>query len=109
MTVDGQEEPDMPNAIRFHKSVFFRPPRCGDPLPEKGVISRGAFSDPPSREGRNRCGAKSIRLNAELAKKPPECLEYIVFHEMGHLAEGRRVITVGSNTAVRSGYPGSSV
>jgi 3-oxoacyl-[acyl-carrier protein] reductase len=26
-----------------------------------------------------------------------------------HLAEGGRVITVGSNTAVRSGYPGSSV
>src|SRR4029077_10027006 len=26
-----------------------------------------------------------------------------------HLSEGGRVITVGSNTAVRSGYPGSSV
>jgi predicted metal-dependent hydrolase len=29
--------------------------------------------------------AKSIRLNTELAKKPPECLEYIVVHEMVHL------------------------
>jgi predicted metal-dependent hydrolase len=28
---------------------------------------------------------KSIRLNAELAKKPVECLEYIVLHEMAHL------------------------
>jgi predicted metal-dependent hydrolase len=27
----------------------------------------------------------SIRLNTELAKKPPECLEYIVVHEMAHL------------------------
>ena len=31
--------------------------------------------------------AKSIRLNTDLAKKPPECLEYIVVHEMIHLLE----------------------
>jgi len=29
----------------------------------------------------------SIRLNTDLAKKPPECLEYIVVHEMVHLLE----------------------
>jgi predicted metal-dependent hydrolase len=29
----------------------------------------------------------SIRLNSELAKKPAECLEYIVVHEMVHLLE----------------------
>lgn len=29
----------------------------------------------------------SIRINLELAKKPPECLEYIVVHEMVHLLE----------------------
>jgi predicted metal-dependent hydrolase len=29
--------------------------------------------------------SKSIRLNTELAKKPSECLEYIVVHEMLHL------------------------
>jgi predicted metal-dependent hydrolase len=29
----------------------------------------------------------SIRLNTDLAKKPPECLEYIVVHEMTHLIE----------------------
>jgi predicted metal-dependent hydrolase len=29
--------------------------------------------------------ARSIRLNTELAKKPRECLEYIVVHEMAHL------------------------
>jgi predicted metal-dependent hydrolase len=32
-------------------------------------------------------GRKTIRLNTELAKKPPECLEYIVVHEMVHLLE----------------------
>lgn len=31
--------------------------------------------------------AKRIWLNLELAKKPAECLEYIVVHEMAHLLE----------------------
>lgn len=31
--------------------------------------------------------AHSIRLNTELAKKPRDCLEYIVVHEMLHLLE----------------------
>lgn len=31
--------------------------------------------------------AGNIRLNTELAKKPRECLEYIVIHEMMHLLE----------------------
>lgn len=31
----------------------------------------------------------SIRVNSELAKKPPECLEYIVAHEMAHQLEHR--------------------
>ncbi len=35
------------------------------------------------------CNPKSgaIRLNTDLAKKPVECLEYIVVHEMAHLLE----------------------
>jgi predicted metal-dependent hydrolase len=32
-------------------------------------------------------GAGTIRLNTELAKKPKECLEYVVVHEMAHLLE----------------------
>ena len=31
--------------------------------------------------------ARSIRLNTELVKKPAECLEYVVVHEMVHLLE----------------------
>jgi predicted metal-dependent hydrolase len=31
--------------------------------------------------------AGNIRLNTELAKKPRECLEYIVVHELVHLLE----------------------
>lgn len=30
-------------------------------------------------------GTRCIRLNTDLAKKPRECLEYIVVHEMAHL------------------------
>jgi len=30
---------------------------------------------------------RTIRLNTELAKKPVECLEYIVLHELVHLIE----------------------
>ena len=32
---------------------------------------------------------RSIRLNTELAKKPAQCLEYIVVHELAHLLERR--------------------
>jgi predicted metal-dependent hydrolase len=31
--------------------------------------------------------AKRIWLNLELAKKPPQCLEYIIVHELSHLIE----------------------
>ncbi len=31
--------------------------------------------------------ARTIRLNTDLAKKPRECLEYIVVHEMIHILE----------------------
>jgi predicted metal-dependent hydrolase len=31
--------------------------------------------------------ARTIRLNTELARRPRECLDYVVFHEMAHLIE----------------------
>lgn len=31
--------------------------------------------------------SRNIRFNTDLAKKPPECLEYIVVHELVHLLE----------------------
>ncbi len=31
--------------------------------------------------------AATIRLNTELAKKPPECMEYVLVHELVHLLE----------------------
>ena len=41
--------------------------------------------------------ARTIRLNTELAKKPKDCLDYIVLHEMVHLIEpahGERFIAL---------------
>lgn len=41
--------------------------------------------------------ARTIRLNTELAKKPRECLEYIVVHELAHLRErthGARFVAI---------------
>jgi len=40
-----------------------------------------------TRWGTCNINARRIWLNLELAKKPPECLEYIVVHEMVHLLE----------------------
>ena len=34
-------------------------------------------------------GAGTVRLNTDLAKKPLQCLEYIVAHELAHLLERR--------------------
>jgi 3-oxoacyl-[acyl-carrier protein] reductase len=34
---------------------------------------------------------------------------FLAIQAAAHLSDGGRIITVGSNTAVRSGYPGSSV
>ena len=31
--------------------------------------------------------ARNVRLNTDLARKPRECLEYIVVHELVHLLE----------------------
>ena len=40
-----------------------------------------------TRWGTCNADARTIRLNTELAKKPRECLEYIVVHEMIHLRD----------------------
>jgi predicted metal-dependent hydrolase len=40
-----------------------------------------------TRWGSCNYNAHTIRLNTELAKKPSECLEYVVVHEMIHLLE----------------------
>jgi len=40
-----------------------------------------------SRWGTCKPKARKICLNLQLAKKPPECLEYIILHELAHILE----------------------
>jgi predicted metal-dependent hydrolase len=53
-----------------------------------GVKVRRFFAQKmKTKWGSCRPGSSSIRLNTDLAKKPRQCLEYIVVHEMLHLLE----------------------
>ncbi len=64
------------------------PPLVAKWEPLMGVtVSRFFVQRMKTRWGTCRPLLKTIRLNSELAKKPPECLEYVVVHEMAHLLE----------------------
>jgi len=56
--------------------------------PRLSVTVKGVFvQHMKTRWGSCNPKAGTIRLNTELAKKPKECLEYIVVHEMLHMRE----------------------
>lgn len=56
--------------------------------PVMGVRVRRVFVQRmKTRWGSCNPASGAIRLNTDLAKKPPECLEYLVVHEMAHLLE----------------------
>jgi predicted metal-dependent hydrolase len=56
--------------------------------PVLGVeVSRVYVQQMKTRWGGCNTLTRAIRLNTELAKKPKECLEYIVVHEMVHILE----------------------
>ena len=64
------------------------PPLIAKWEPLMGVkVERFFVQRMKTRWGSCNLGAGTIRLNSELAKKPPESLEYIVVHEMVHLLE----------------------
>lgn len=51
-----------------------------------GVKARGLFVQKmKTKWGSCNTASRNIRLNTELAKKAPECLEYILVHELLHL------------------------
>lgn len=56
--------------------------------PQMGVrVNRFIVQQMKTRWGSCTPATRNIRLNSELAKKPVECLEYVVVHEMAHLLE----------------------
>jgi predicted metal-dependent hydrolase len=56
--------------------------------PHLGVdVKRFYVQQMKTKWGSCNSGAQTIRLNTELAKKPKECLEYVVVHEMVHVLE----------------------
>jgi len=53
-----------------------------------GVKVKGVFvQQMKTKWGSCNPATHTLRMNTELAKKPKECLEYIVLHEMAHLIE----------------------
>jgi predicted metal-dependent hydrolase len=53
-----------------------------------GVKANGLYvQQMKTRWGSSNPSSATIRLNTELAKKPRECLEYIIVHELVHLIE----------------------
>lgn len=53
-----------------------------------GVQCRGLFvRQMKTRWGSCNASRGTIRLNTDLAKRPPQCLEYIVVHELAHIAD----------------------
>jgi predicted metal-dependent hydrolase len=56
--------------------------------PAIGVEVKGFYTRKmKSHWGSCNYGKKTIRLNTELAKRSPECLEYVIVHELIHLIE----------------------
>jgi len=51
------------------------------------TVARLSVRDMKTRWGSCTPRSRRIRLSTELAKKPPECLEYVVVHEMVHFLE----------------------
>jgi predicted metal-dependent hydrolase len=64
------------------------PPLISKWEPPLGVkVEKTFFQRMKTRWGSCNYRSHNIRLNTELAKKLPECLEYVVVHEMVHLLE----------------------
>ena len=88
-----------PNADRDKRKEFMElwyrqlvrealPPLIAKWEPIMGVtVARCTVRKMKTRWGSCTPRTRRIRINTDLAKKPPECLEYILVHEMAHLLE----------------------
>ena len=53
------------------------------------TVTRVFIQQMKTKWGSANPGRRTIRLNSELAKKSPDCLDYIVLHEMAHFVSAR--------------------
>jgi predicted metal-dependent hydrolase len=51
------------------------------------TVQRVYYRKMKSHWGSCNYAKKTIRLNTELAKRPPQCLEYVILHELVHILE----------------------
>ena len=75
---------------QWHRSLVKKatPPLIAQLEPLMGVkVSKFFVRQMKTKWGSCNPAAGNIRLNSELAKKPPGCLQYIIVHEMTHLLE----------------------
>lgn len=76
--------------LRWHREQLkaLIPPLLEKWQPVLGVqVAKWGIKKMKTKWGSCNVGAHRIWLNLELAKKSPQCLEYIVVHEMAHLLE----------------------
>jgi Protein of unknown function DUF45 len=81
---------DAPAAVRASRQKakpYPWPSKNPNSTPPSGPAATSCAAAWMPRSTRISCtaGTLSIRLNTDLSKKPPECLEYIVVQEMAHL------------------------
>lgn len=78
--------------LRWHRERLkaLIPPLLEKWQPIIGVqVSKWGIKKMKTKWGSCNIDARRIWLNLELAKKPPQCLEYIMVHELVHLLERR--------------------
>ena len=87
-TTDGEKASDPGRMVSRAAQGRPSPPLIAKWEPMIGVkVERFFVRRMKTKWGSCNPDARSIRLNTDLAKKPRECLEYIVVHEMVHLLE----------------------
>lgn len=76
--------------LRWHREQlkFLIPPLLEKWQPLLGVqVAAWGIKNMKTKWGSCNVDARRVWFNLELAKKPPQCLEYIVVHELVHLLE----------------------
>ena len=85
----SRREEDIPRMVSERAEIAHPPARCKMGTNHRSTVSEWRVKKMKTKWGTCNSKANRIWINLELAKKPVECLEYIVVHEMVHLLERR--------------------